>query len=468
MDNAGELLERTTSICPGCFALLPAEIRARGCGVYLVKTCPLHGPFRGLIWSDRELYERSFRYTKPGTLPVEFGASRRRGCPYDCGICPDHQQHTCLAIVEITQRCNLQCPICIASSGSGWNLSIERIRGMLRSLLRYEGHPIPIQFSGGEPTVRKDLVDIVRAAKELGFTFMEIDSNGVELARRRDLAARLVDAGLSGVYLQFDGFSPEATARIRGRDLLDVKLEAIRRCQEGGLPVTLGVTVVKGVNDGELWDIVRFGIEQRLVGANFQPFTPSGRYPHELGSPDERMTTSDVMRGVEQQSAGRILATDFISIPCQDNRCAVLAYLLVKDSEIVPVNRMVDVGYVLDYYANLSNWDDLLQGLRDAAWSLWSCSAMVGCSNPAALADLCCGKFSNADAYFTVGCHGMQDRWNFDIGRVKKCCFQALIPSGRLVPFCLYNLGLYQREAGEAGVHVEARMEFSSVGDASP
>ncbi|MCL5959585.1 MAG: hypothetical protein M1358_09775, partial [Chloroflexi bacterium] len=267
------------------------------------------------------------------------------------------------------------------------------------------------------------------------------DSNGLELAARPNLACDLASAGLSGIYLQFDSLSDDVYRALRGRNLLDIKRKAIENCRRAGLAVTLAPTIVKGLNDHELWDIVAFGVREELVGVNFQPFTPSGRYPRALFHPIRKVTTADVVNGLVHQSGGKLLPEDFVPIPCPDPRCSVLSYTLLSQGIITPLNRLVDVEGLLDYYYRLAGYDEILDGVREQLYELWSCSAVPGKIQLSTVTSCCPGAPIQADGFFSIGCHGLQDLWNFDTARVRRCCFQALTPEAKLVPFCLYNLG---------------------------
>ncbi len=356
-----------------------------------------------------------------------------RGCPYDCGLCPEHKQHTCLAILEITDECNLNCPICLASSPKmSEDPNIEQIEDALKKLLGYEGRSTSIQLSGGEPTVRQDLADIIKIARDFGFKSIEIDTNGIELAKKPKLAKELADAGLTGIYLQFDGLTADAQASIRGSyiGLLTIKEKAIERAKKAGLDVALAATIVKGVNDNQLWEIIRYAIKKDTKGVNFQPFAALGRFPPKLLNPMDRVTVPDVVKGIEMQSGGQLKTEDFVSIPCPDNRCAVLTYTIIKKGKITPINRIVDVKKIVDYYAEPADFDKVLNATSEILCGINE--DKVSCC-PASMDSL-------KGQYFSIGCHGLQDIWNIDLNRVKRCCVHELTIEGKLVPFCLFNI----------------------------
>lgn len=434
-----------TSMCPQCLLTIPGRVSSTAAGVVMRKTCPEHGAFESLIATDTASYERmrrSPRFVKP---PARVSMPEAKGCPDDCGLCPAHDQHTCLAIVEITERCNLPCPVCLAdATAKGAELSCQQIVDSLQSLIDSEGQPVPLQFAGGEPTLHPELLEIVRGAYTLGFRKMEIDSNGLLLARDTRLAIELRAAGLTGVYLQMDGLGAEEHEYIRGRDLRTEKLQAIANCRDAGLQVVLAVTVVPGINDKELWPLIRFAAEQHLTGINFQPVVLSGRYPRELEQGHRRFTATHFMRAIEAQSDGQLRATDMMPMSCPDPRCGLLAYIVVdKDGQLLPLSRWVGDERLRQHVADMSDWDVLLRQL--------GCdSAGCGCGEGGGdarekLADLLEGA-----EFFSVGFHGMMDALCFDQERARRCCVHKLTADGRLMPFCLYNIK-YRREEGAPG-----------------
>ncbi|MDH5441874.1 MAG: radical SAM protein, partial [Candidatus Bathyarchaeota archaeon] len=247
-------IKSTKSICPECKRVLEATIFEEGGKVYIKKECPEHGLFQDLYWSDYELYTRAKDFEYIGNRMLNPRTEVKNLCPYDCGICPEHRSHTALAIIDITNRCNLRCPVCFATAGTTgyvYEPSKEEIRGMLINLRRNE--PVPataLQFSGGEPTIRKDLFDLVRMAKDLGFRHVEVNTNGLRLAQSVDYCRGLKEAGVSTVYLQFDGVTPDVYEFTRGVNLIGVKEKVIENCREAGMDsIVLVVTLVKGVND---------------------------------------------------------------------------------------------------------------------------------------------------------------------------------------------------------------------------
>ena len=425
-----------TSMCPRCLVTIPGRVSSTAAGVVMRKTCPEHGAFESVIATDIASYERMRRSPRLVKRPPRVRMPEARGCPDDCGLCPAHDQHTCLAIVEITTRCNLPCPVCLAdSTAKGTALSREQVLRALQTLIDTEGQPVPLQFAGGEPTLHPELADIVRGARALGFSKMEIDSNGLLLARDPRLAAELRAAGLTGVYLQMDGTAAEEHEFVRGRDLRSEKLQAITHCRNAGLQVVLAVTVVHGVNDKAVWPLILFAVEQRLTGINFQSVVLSGRYPSELAQSQRRFTATHFMHAVEAQSEGQLRAADFMPMSCPDPRCGLLAYVVVdKNGHLLPLNRLVGDDSLRQHVADFSDWETVLRQM--------GCdSAGCGCSDGGAdarqrLANL---LIDGAEC-FSIGFHGMMDAYCFDMERARRCCVHKLTADGKLMPFCLYNM----------------------------
>jgi len=434
LTRPGRYRHEVSSICPQCLRSISGEVVATRDGVVMKKQCPEHGPFECVVSSDLAAYERMRRSPRIVQLPAQTAMPVAKGCPDDCGLCPAHEQHTCLAIVEITSRCNLPCPVCLADSTStGVDLTVAQIASALEKLRQAEGAVTPLQFAGGEPTLHPDLLDIVRSARAMGYRKLEIDSNGLLLASRANLAGDLRAAGLTGVYLQMDALDPEASSFIRGRDLLAQKLRAIGNCKSAGLQVVLSVTVVPGVNDRRLWDMIRFAADQRLTGVNFQSVVLSGRYPAALASGKERFTAGHFMRQIEAQSAGRLRAGDLMPMSCPDPRCGLFAYVVVKrDGELVPINRLLGDEPLRKHLADFSDWETLL---RQIGCGTSGC----GCGEENNALDKLAELLDGAEC-FSIGFHGMMDAWSFDAERARRCCVHKLTAEGRLMPFCLYNM----------------------------
>ena len=317
------IIRETRSVCPVCLSNIPAQLtRGEQGRICLEKTCPEHGFFRVPVWQGKLDFDQWLLGTEP--LAAESGLH----CPADCGICREHETGTCCALLEVTQRCNLRCRYCFANGGtSAEDLSHEACREAIRSIVRQCGQVL-LQFSGGEPTLRDDLPELVRYAKEAGCGYTQVNTNGIRLAEDPVYAKRLAEAGLDIVFLQFDGTDDTIYRTLRGRPLLDVKREAIRVCTELRIGVTLVPTVVKGVNDQNLGEIVR--LAQSLVpgvrGIHFQPVSYFGRYPAEPDE-DERYTLDQLMYDLSDQA--HIPIESFMPSRCDHPLCGFHANFLI-------------------------------------------------------------------------------------------------------------------------------------------
>ena len=337
----GRILSRTESVCPVCLRRIPANRVQYGDDVYLEKICEEHGAFRAVIWRGNNPSFEAWASQAPiVSAPIVQAGTIGRGCPFDCGLCPEHRQQTCCVLLEVTSRCNLHCPVCFAQSGEGEfsDPTMREIESWYEKLM-VSGGPFNIQLSGGEPTVRDDLPEIVALGRAKGFPYIQLNTNGLRLAEEPDYARRLKEAGLSCVFLQFDGTKDDITRKIRGRELWDRKRRTIDVCGELELGVILAVTVVPGVNDKNIGEIVNFGIERMPVvrGVHFQPMSFFGRHP---GAPADanRLTLPALLCAIEEQTEGKLGAAHFSPSGGQNAYCGFNgSFLLETDGSIRPL-----------------------------------------------------------------------------------------------------------------------------------
>lgn len=464
--------ELTRSICPQCRRVIDAKVILRGGKVYIVKRCQDCGPFEALIYGDADAYMRLARYNKPGTIPLAFGAEVLAGCPHDCGLCPEHQQHTCVGIIEVNSTCDMSCPLCFASAAPGFNLTIEEVEEILDSFVRAEGTPEVLQLSGGEPTVHPQIIDFIRAAKARGIPFVMINTNGKRIARDDRFLDELAAARPS-LYFQFDGFERETYRVIRGEpDILEEKLIALDRLASRGLGVTLVPAIERGVNEHEIGRIIDFAIGHKAVrGINFQPAFHAGRHlPHD---PLQRVTIPDVLQWIEAQTAGVFRRDDFVPVPCCFPTCNAVTYAFIEGADaaaseppascpalsrgrkITPLPRIVNVHDYLDYITNRA-MPDLDLEIKRALEGLWSSSSVAGSDKSAAQATFSCqacglpeaSKLRDlADQMIMIMLQDFMDPWTFSQKSLMKCCKAFLLPGGRQVPFCAYNSVGYREQA---------------------
>lgn len=474
--------EFTRSLCPTCKRVIDAHVLLRENKVFLRKRCPEHGVFEALVFGDAELYTRIQPYNKPGTLPLQFTTEVKDGCPLDCGLCPDHQQHACLGIIEVNQACNLDCPLCFANAGThlqhtGFELTFEQVNFMLDRYIETEGHPEVVQFSGGEPSLHPRILDFIALAQDKGIDYVMLNTNGIRIARDDKFLAGLQELK-PHIYLQFDGFESETNRLIRGKpDLIDDKLRALERLAEADVRAVLVGAIERGINDHEVGHIVEFALRHPAVfGVNFQPAFHAQR--HIPADPLNRITIPDILKGIETQTHGLFTQNDFVPVPCCMPTCNFVTYAMLDGDTVTPITRVLSIDQYLDYIKNRTMprlSDDLLSLLE----RLWSSSAQVGSDRAAAeVQRVVSGRGSNGQnghlaptraAEKCASCHShlplsqhaprdlarhvfmlntrdFMDPWTFNVKNAMKCCVEFLLPDGRMIPFCTYNSAGYREQ----------------------
>jgi len=434
------------------------------------KTCSKHGEYNELYWSDYDQYKRAEKYFKEGEGLDNPRTETAKGCPQDCGICPQHKSHTGLAIIDITNRCNLRCPVCFANAAAAgyvYEPTKQQILDMLQNLRK--NSPVPataLQFSGGEPTIREDLPELVKMAKDLGFRHIEVNTNGIRLAQSIEYCKTLKEAGVSTVYLQFDGLSGDIYKFTRGLDLLETKMKAIANCRDAGLnSVVLVMTLVKGVNDHQLGDTIRFAVENFDVirCINVQPVSLCGRLPEEERE-KMRITITDFMRLCEEQTKGKVKVDDFYPVPTvvpiaqaigaikhkryveftAHPHCGMATYLFVENGEIKPITRYGNVDKFIKtmekVYEEARKGHEtrakmrLIGALRHVKFGMLRkyLIPVLKTGSYEALGDLQRKTLLLSSMHF-------MDPYNFDLERVQSCCIHYAVPDGRIIPFCTMN-----------------------------
>lgn len=468
-----EVLAATESICPVCLRRIAAERVAEGDDVFLVKHCREHGEFRTVVWRGLASYRRWLERGSRAATPPVTETALRQGCPYDCGLCPDHRQHSCCVLLEVTQHCNLRCPVCFAGAGGeGGDPTLDEIDAWAECL-RPHGSPVNIQLSGGEPTVRDDLPVIVERIRARGFGFVQVNTNGIRLAKEAAYARRLADAGLDCAFLQFDGVSDAIYQRIRGARLLEIKRQAILNCAEAGLAVVLVPTLVPGVNVGEIGAIVDFALARvpAVRAVHFQPISYFGRYPQ---APDDahRITLPEVMVEIERQTAGRIGVDDFGPGSSEHALCSFVGKFEIDGAGRLRSARRTGGGGCCD--APLAEAkprcgcgkasDDDAPASRRVVAMRWAANAR----HPNVAATPVGADVSSFDAFlaargqtFSISGMAFQDAWTLDLERLRECFVHVVSPDRRVIPFCAYNLtamsgGALYRQADCQVSHVEA------------
>ena len=436
---------QTTSLCETCLALVPAKIEIRDNQVWYEKRCEKHGAQWTLVSTDATYWKRCKDYIKPGDRPLALQSTTEFGCPYDCGLCPDHEQHSCLAILEINEHCNLTCPVCFADSSPArtQHLPLAAIERMLDALVASEGEPDLVQLSGGEPTLHPDFFAVLDAVRGRPIRHVMINTNGLRIAHEPDFVAQLAAnrRGLE-IYLQFDSLERDALMHLRGADLRRIRQQALENLERHGISTTLVVTVKRGINDTEIGAIVRHALDWRCVrGVTFQPVQDAGR--NQDFHKSDRVVLSEIRTRVVEES-GVFGANDMIPLPCNPETISI-GYGLRNGHAVLPVTSLVPQEELVAIMPNTINFEKQ-PVLRESFLQLFSLSS--GPSNaPERLAEfLCCLPQVEAPAglsyenVFRVAIVQFMDRFNFCVGGVKRSCIHFVTPQGRIIPFDTYNL----------------------------
>lgn len=422
-----EAFDVTKSVCPVCLRTIDAEKAVGDDGyIYLTKTCPEHGSFETLIWEGGIVDYLKWDSAPGGgnapgsTVPV------KDGCPRDCGLCEEHESAGCCVLLELTKRCNLRCPVCFASAGEGSGESALSEISALYDMLMERGGSFNIQLSGGEPTLRDDLPEIVRLGRSKGFSFFQLNTNGLRLADEPGYAHMLREAGVSCAFLQFDGLRDSTYEALRGRALLDTKLRAIDSCAAAGLPVVLVPTLVPGINVSEIGEMLRFALSRapQVRGVHFQPVSYFGRC--ELKEPETRLTIPRILREIEAQTDGAMKEADFAGGGAESAYCSFHA-----SYKRLPGGALQALPRRHSHCCSTKSCD-----ARDFVAGRWGAQEHADAGEDAFDRFL---REAN-ERVFTVSGMAFQDAYNLDLKRLRRCYINEADPERGMVPFCAYNL----------------------------
>ncbi len=413
-----EVLRNTRSVCPVCLRRLPAALIGSGGQVIMEKSCPDHGLFRTTVWRGLSDFEKWRGNIPP--LSEDEGLS----CPENCGICGQHGRGSCCVLLEVTRRCNLRCSFCFAN-GEQPEPSLEELCKVV-DIITEKSKPL-IQLSGGEPSLRDDLPKLIKYIRSRGVKYVQLNSNGLRLAEDEAYVKALAEAGLSFVFLQFDGADDSVYRVLRGRDLFEAKRKAIEVCGKYGLGVTLVPTLVRGVNDDRVGEIIRFASSLSPVvrGVHFQPVSYFGRYPSKPDD-DQRYTLDELIAALGEQAG--IYEENIMPSRCDHPACGLHAsFFVADDGGLVPLTRRRAAACT----------DTTAERNREYIGSRWTrdAEAESGCS----AADM-----TDMDAFikrvkshgFTVTAMAFQDAMNFDVERLRRCSLHVYSEGGLLKPFC--------------------------------
>ena len=482
-----QLLKFHQSLCPGCVddskfdkMKIDSLTYVKGNKVWIIKRCDEHGTFKEVSWSDWDMYKKAEKFQDPGIKILNPHVDKSEfdiDCPSDCGLCAEHESHTGLGNIVVTNRCDLTCWYCFFYAKEGepiYEPTMDQIKFMLKRMRNVK--PVganSVQYTGGEPTLREDLPEIVAAAKEIGYDHVQLNTNGINLSRDPTLPQRLREAGVSNLYMSFDGMSPQTNPK----NYWEAQ-KALEHCYRAGIGVVLVPTVIGGVNDHELGDIIRFGAGNIHVvrSVNFQPVSLVGRMPDKLRK-RQRITIPGAIKRIEEQTDGQIGKEDFFPVPCAKQitdfieavkqepkyrlsihfQCGMATYVFKDGDKLVPITRFFDIEAFFDYLGELTaDINNAKFRKMRTAWSLMKLmtkmksfiddeqkpknlnfakilAGAVGGGNYHGLAD-----FHNNSLF--IGMMHFQDPYNWDIDRIHKCDIHYAVPDGRVLPFCTFNV----------------------------
>lgn len=424
---------RTKSVCPVCLRVLEAQKTVSEHGIYLNKTCPEHGAFSALIWEGSIKEYFMWNGESSAIDPPVNGKEPQRGCPNDCGLCSAHLRKGCCMLLELTRRCNLECPVCYASAGKcGDDPNIEDIERQYDFLMAHGG-PFNIQLSGGEPTLREDLPEIIWLGRQKGFTFFQLNTNGIRLAAEPDYAKSLKAAGLNTVFLQFDGMSDAVYEALRGRPLLREKLAAIESCAAAGLGIVLVPVIAPGVNEEEAGGILRLAMTRMpyVRGVHFQPLSYFGRCA--LKRAERPVTIPRMLRLIEKQTEGMMKYADFCGGGAESPYCSFHAsYMRRGDGSLRLLGRRGG--------SCCTTSDDSRNSVA-GQWS-WAEGDTEAAQKKSGAETASLDEFLEYARRNTFAVSGMvfQDAYDLDLERLMRCHICEVDPRHGMVPFCAYNL----------------------------
>lgn len=437
--------DHTISLCPECLKRIDAKIVFEEGNVFMLKRCPEHGRSKVLIADDIEYYKNIRNYNKPSETPYKFNTETHYGCPYDCGLCTDHEQHSCLTVIEITDRCNLTCPTCYAGSSPtyGRHRTVQEVKTMLDTIVENEREPDVVQISGGEPTLHPDFFQILDYAKTLPIKHLMVNTNGIKIAKEFEFASKLKEyAPDFEIYLQFDSFENSTLEKIRGASLNSIREKAIANLNQLNLSTTLVVTLQKGLNDHEIGKTIDFALKQRCVrGVTFQPTQIAGRLEN-FDHKKDRITLTEVRRKILEQTT-IFENDDIIPVPCNPDALA-MGYALKVKGKALPLTRYINPSDLLDNSKNTIVYEQD-ESLKEKVIDIFSTSISPDKASGKLHSLLCCLPFVKApnlgyDNLFRIIIMEFVDAYNFDVRSIKKSCVHIVNKDNKIIPFETMNL----------------------------
>lgn len=450
----------TQSICGECHKIIPAKVIADDNKVYFHKFCPDHGRDKQLIYTDVDFYLQAQRSVKPALMPLEFSGNHTLPCPQGCGFCSRHEQHLCLPIVEITSRCDLQCPICIADAGDDWDMTVDEFDHIINTLIRAERQIDVINLSGGEPLLHPHLLEIVdHALAHSEIIRASISTNGLMLLKNPSIVQELKKRDVV-IALQFDGYDDRTYEILRGCKLVKQKVAILDLLVSAGVSVSLTYTAAGGINTdpSEISRVLELLFSNpSIISMMIQPLSFAGR-GDKLKTHIEKISIPDIIRLLDKAGNNRIKASDFAPLPCSHPLCFSLAYYLMHEGgNSVSLNQLIEPSQLMDTLANKTIFgldDQESERMKDMIYQLWSgssdtapCACTVMKTLRTILDQMNRSGFQPRQAFMlgqkhikSIFIHAFQDAGCFDLSRVRRCCQGYAQPDGRIIPACVHNV----------------------------
>lgn len=436
----------TRTLCSKCGELVDGKIVYDDKNVLILKNCTKCGEHFELLEENIDYHLNKYKYNKRGTKCVTQ-TKQSKGCPFDCGLCENHDQHTCIGLIEVTKRCNLNCPMCYAKSGEEVDFSLETIEKMMDFYMEVEDNKAEIlQISGGEPTLHKDILTIIQMAVSKNFKYIMLNTNGIRIAEDEEFVKELAKfRGGFEIYLQFDSLDSNVLESLRNKNLVEIKKQAIHNLNKYNIPTTLVATIEKGINDHLCGDILVYGMAQPSVrGVNFQPRS----YYGEEVAPKDRVTLSGILNRIEKQTNKMMYVKDFIPLPCNVERVAI-TYLLKDKKGFIPITRNNDLSIYKDAIGSTFAFtiEDVLKDFSDSSqiFNIGGCCDLVTDIKKYLPKNFIFRskdekiKFVDENT-FRISVSSFVDKYNFDMKSMQKECAHIITPDLKRIPFSSYNM----------------------------